>query len=507
MSDPLSDLANWKPSADLLSWGDVGPKMTQHRELKRDPGGLWVECACGTRFYGTPAVSALVYIRDHIRSCGGELEFDFPRAGDQFTMLLIKKGELLDWTSDEFEPGTGTFNIYSSEPGNKASVMSSFVISVLNVNGSQETHGGLASAMVQWRQNQVVVSLPKARRIRLQTNLQALSDMTLAIHAPGAKPLAHAAAEAKIELTSEPAAGLAEKEAHRMTLEEWRKVKDTQPMIGMIASRLTAETSPAWTAIIHEAIAKVLMRAQAYDGYEPTTAELRRQINASCVARGRASLPDNDPMIAERFGVYERFEALIAEHLGWSPHSVAPPSAIAPPSPIPSLPQEQAMPESPSHVPTVAKLSEEMRGAAYQIAAGKLTEVTAQSLGSLLQRELADDSPEVRARIGKFLEGTTGEMTTALLLSALVGPLGGQLADHLGLSSKQLDLLSSALRVHAMVHGGSALLDTVSAPLLGALKEALRGLPAEDSGPRLLPEAQARETIETSAVKVANKAG
>ena len=164
------------------------------------------------------------------------------------------------------------------------------------------------------------------------------------------------------------------------------------------------------------------------------------------------------------------------------------PVAVPPAAVANTREEEIPMPDVPapknSHIPTVSTLKSEMKSAAYLITADKLTKLSVVAIGSALQRGLPDESEETRAKIGKLLESEPGQVLAALLLSALIGPLGGTIAGKLGMTGEQMDKLSAALRVHGMVNGGSALLDRFLEPALAVLGEMIRDLPKE------LPEEQ-----------------
>lgn len=384
----------------------------------------------------------------------------FPREDGLPFTLHVKAGEFLKWTSGEFEPMAElALNLCSSEAGNMAPVIGSLSVSEYGANSSNTSPISNSIAPDQFRTNQVIVVIgATTRQIALESSVAAPADMTVCVLLSGPRGV-------------RPRAAAIRGRAPDPHVSTYVSASEPPPAPYVDAARIFASKPlPMPHVSASEPLPGKLLNWAATDKHDE-----RRVPHVSAVTS--AAVPPAVP---------------------W-------PVAVADGQPVV---EESLMPEAPQPPTFASRLSADAKAAAYQVAAAKLTELTAQSLGSLLQRSLPNESPEVRARIGKLLESEMGEIGTALILSALVGPLGGMIAEQLGASPKKLESLASALRVHAMVSGGSALVDVAFQPLLTVAKDVLRNLP-DDEPVRQLPERQVREVldVEQQGVRTGNKAG
>ena len=156
-------------------------------------------------------------------------------------------------------------------------------------------------------------------------------------------------------------------------------------------------------------------------------------------------------------------------------------------------------PSTPTPVPFTERLTSEATAAAWLIFAGKSVEVAQKSLAAFLQRNLADSDPAMRAKIGLLLETKLGEVITALVLSAAAQTFGSTLADKVGVDPARVDRLASTLRVHALVSGGSALLDELTDPLLAQFTDLVRAMPPDEPPARLVDHSRVGADPKTEA--------
>ncbi len=174
----------------------------------------------------------------------------------------------------------------------------------------------------------------------------------------------------------------------------------------------------------------------------------------------------------------------------------------------PSKTEKVAMnpPNKPNEDKMTDKLAGEASEAAWLIFTAKSVEMTQQSLAAFLQRNLADEDPSMRAKIGALMETKLGEVLTALVLSGLATAVGATGVNKVGINPAKMEKFASRLRVHAMASGGKTLLDELVEPFMGQITELIRALPdVEEQEPPRLIEPGARvgvNTVERETAKV-----
>ena len=137
----------------------------------------------------------------------------------------------------------------------------------------------------------------------------------------------------------------------------------------------------------------------------------------------------------------------------------------------------------------------EANEALWLIFAATSTKHAQELLCAALQRNLAPDDEALRARIAMFMGTKMGEVLVAGMLSGLASGFSGMLAERIGVSPERFDKAASRYRVHALASGGQAMVDEFLGPLMEGVTELVRGMPDDPPAPRLLPDAQPRETV------------
>lgn len=145
-------------------------------------------------------------------------------------------------------------------------------------------------------------------------------------------------------------------------------------------------------------------------------------------------------------------------------------------------------PNTPSVVrkSTMSKMTETLKSdgkeAAIRVAARQGTKIVVEPLAALLCRHLGDDSPEFRAKVGRFLQTDLGR---AIAMGAFSAGLSA-----LPLEGNHKDAIARELRVEAMAMLGDELAEVFIKPLREVTALYLKGFPQEEAPLEELPSGE-----------------
>lgn len=135
---------------------------------------------------------------------------------------------------------------------------------------------------------------------------------------------------------------------------------------------------------------------------------------------------------------------------------------------------------------TMSKMTDTLKNdgkeAAFRVAARQGTKLVVEPLAALLCRHMGDDSPEFRAKVGRFLQTDLGR---AIAMGAFSAGLSA-----LPLEGNHKDAIARELRVEAMAMLGDELAEVFVGPLREVTALYLKGFPQEEAPLEELPSGE-----------------
>jgi hypothetical protein len=135
---------------------------------------------------------------------------------------------------------------------------------------------------------------------------------------------------------------------------------------------------------------------------------------------------------------------------------------------------------------TMSKMTDTLKNdgkeAAVRVAARQGTKLVVEPLAALLCRHMGDDSPEFRAKVGRFLQTDLGR---AIAMGAFSAGLSA-----LPLEGNHKDAIARELRVEAMAMLGDELAEVLIGPLREVTALYLKGFPQEEAPLEALPSGE-----------------
>lgn len=147
---------------------------------------------------------------------------------------------------------------------------------------------------------------------------------------------------------------------------------------------------------------------------------------------------------------------------------------------------KRSTPPSVGRKSTMSKMTDTLKNdgkeAAVRVAARQGTKLVVEPLAALLCRHMGDDSPEFRAKVGRFLQTDLGR---AIAMGAFSAGLSA-----LPLEGNHKDAIARELRVEAMAMLGDELAEVFIGPLREVTALYLKGFPQEEAPLEELPSGE-----------------